>query len=346
VKDAIPETGAVLSFGFLNKRGSEGYSYNWSEHPAVDGSRPLTLLDHVGGTPIFAAVARAKHSPAAYPKLVKWLRTGWSYMDDFVVPQLDATQKEQYQKFTKLVLPLLKRLDETTGQLLLPALADGQIGLVLDAKLASKQWFIAMPASDKALPVLEPALVFGLSDAAKLEKAFDEYRSLTNDVLAALRKVDPDNVPEFKVGPPETRKLKAGTMYFYPLPEIGLEKKLLPNASLSDKIAVLTISQQHSERLLAATPLKTDGGPLADRSRNLAGAVYLDWPALVDAFHPWVAFGVGLSSGGDEDNQKETMKQVNDVFEVLKCLRSYQSAAYFEGKALVTHGETIWRDLP
>jgi len=346
LKDNIPEAGAVLSFGFLSKRGSESYNYDWGQHPAVDGSKPLTLLDHVGGSPIFAAVARAKYSPEAYPKMVKWLRTAWTYVDDFAVPQLDETQKEQYQKFMKVAAPLLKRLDETTGQLLLPALADGQVGLVLDAKLSSKQWFVAMPASDKALPMLEPALVVGVSDAAKLEKAFAEYRSLANDVITTVRKIDPDNVPEFKIPSPQTRKLKAGTMYFYPLPEIGLDKKLLPNAGISDKLAVLTISQEHTERLLTATPLKADSGPLADSKRAMAGAMYLDWPALVDTFYPWAEFGAGLASGGDEDKQKDTMKQVKDVFDVLKCLRSYSSATYFEGKALVTHGETVWRDLP
>lgn len=346
VKDSIPEAGAALTFGFLTNRGTEGYQYDWGEHPAVDGSKPLTLLDHVGGSPIFAAVARAKYSPDAYPKLVKWLRTGWMYVDDFVVPQLDDTQKEQYQKIMKVATPLLKRLDETTGQLLLPALADGQVGLVLDGKLSSKQWFVAMPASDKALPMLEPALVLGVSDAAKLEKAFGEYRSLANDVITAIRKVDPDNVPDFKIPPPQARKLKAGTMYFYPLPEIGLDKKLLPNAGLSDKIAVLALSQEHTERLLTATPLKTDGGPLGDSKRPLAGATYLDWAGLMDTLYPWVDFGVGVASGGDEDKQKDTMKQAKDVFDVLKCLRSYTSATYFEGKALVTHGETIWRDVP
>jgi hypothetical protein len=346
LKENIPEAGAVLSFGFLTKRGSESYHYDWGEHPAVDASKPLTLLDHVGGSPIFAAVARTKYSPEAYPKLVKWLRTGWTYVDEFVVPQLDETQKEQYQKFMKVAAPLLKRLDETTGQLLLPSLADGQVGLVVDNKLSSKQWFVAMPASDKALPMLEPALVLGVSDAAKLEKAFGEYRSLANDVISTIRKIDPDNVPEFTIPPPQTRKLKAGTMYFYPLPEIGLEKKLLPNAGLTDKLAVLSISQEHTERLLAATPLKTDSGPLADSKRAMAGAMYLDWAGLMDTFYPWVNFGVGIASGGDEDKQKDTMKQVTDVFDILKCLRSYSSATYLDGRALVTHGETVWRDLP
>jgi hypothetical protein len=347
LKDNVPEAGAAMSFGFLTKRGTENFEYNWSEHPTVDGSKPLTLLNHVGGNPIFAAVARAKYSPDAYPKLVKWLRTGWTYVDELVVPQLDGDQKEKFQRFMKVATPLLKRLDETTGQLLLPSLAEGQVGFVLDAQIASKQWFIAMPGADKPLPMLEPALVLGVSDSAKLEKAFTDYRALANDVITEIRKVE-SNVPEFKIPPPQTKKLKAGTMYFYPIPEIGLDKKILPNAGLSDKVATVTISQEHTERLLTATPLKADTGPLANNQRPLAGAVYLNWPALMDAIYPWVDYGVGIAAarGGDDGNgQKETMKQVKEFIDILKCFRSYSSATYVEGKALVTHGQTVWQDL-
>ena len=44
-------------------------------------------------------------------------------------------------------LPLIERLGRTTRDMLLPASADGQIGLVIDTKLASKQFVKAMPAN-------------------------------------------------------------------------------------------------------------------------------------------------------------------------------------------------------
>ncbi len=350
LKANIPEAGATLSFGFLTNRGSETYSYDWGEHPLVDGSKPLAMLNHLGGSPIFAAVGRAKYQPEAYPKLVKWVKIAYSYVDDFVLPNLNDEQKEQYQKFTKVAGPLLKRLDDTTGKLLVPALSDGQTGFVLDAKLTSKQWFVGVPASEKALPLPEPAFLIGVSDAAKLEKAFGEYRSLANDILTELRKVDKD-FPEFKVPPAQTRKLKGGTMYFYPIPEIGLDKRLLPNAGVASNLAVLTLSQEHTDRLLTPTPLKVDGGPLADTKRPLAGAAYLDWPALVDTVAPWVEFGVKMRAaqdGGDNADKEadEILKQARTVIDILKCFRGYQSATYVEDKALVTHGEAVYRDLP
>ena len=70
-----------------------------------------------------------------------------------------------FQKAMTSLLPLLGRLNQTTRDKLLPALADGQIGLVIDTKLKSKRFFRAMPAVADPLPMAEPALIFGVSDA-------------------------------------------------------------------------------------------------------------------------------------------------------------------------------------
>jgi hypothetical protein len=38
-------------------------------------------------------------------------------------------------------------------------------------------------------------------------------------------------------------------------------------------------------------------------------------------------------------------KQVRTVLDVLKCYRGSTSATYFDGKVLVTHSESAFRDL-
>src|SRR5438132_6274449 len=66
LKKYIPELGAQVSVSFLTERGFEGYAYDYSEQLVADGSKPLTLLDHVGGSPILAAVGRSKYDPSRY----------------------------------------------------------------------------------------------------------------------------------------------------------------------------------------------------------------------------------------------------------------------------------------
>src|SRR5262249_16126194 len=52
--------GADVSFSFMTGRGYEGYNYDYTKDPSRDGSKPLTLLNHLGGNPVFAAVGRSK----------------------------------------------------------------------------------------------------------------------------------------------------------------------------------------------------------------------------------------------------------------------------------------------
>ena len=77
------EPGASASFSFLTPRGYESYSYNWTQNKTLDDSKRLTLLDHVGGNPVLAAVSRSKYSPQQYDMLVKWLVKGYGYFEQF-----------------------------------------------------------------------------------------------------------------------------------------------------------------------------------------------------------------------------------------------------------------------
>ncbi|MEI4927347.1 hypothetical protein Q8G50_33055, partial [Klebsiella pneumoniae] len=77
----------------------------------------------------------------------------------------------------------------------------------------------------------------------------------------------------------------------YALPkEWGLDRKIVPNAGLSSDVAVLSISRDHTERLLAATPAKI-GGHVLPADRPLAAASALNFAGLIDAIIPWVDMG-------------------------------------------------------
>ena len=138
------------------------------------------------------------------------------------------------------------------------------------------------------------------------------------------------------------------------LPEVGLDKKLLPNAGLSEKMAVLTISQEHTERLLTPAPLKITSGPLSNAKRPLASASYVDYAGFIETVATWVEYGVQAATAvsteqpvvAAADPQDEILKQVRTVFEVLRCFRSHSSATYLEKGAWVTQRETLIQDLP
>lgn len=355
IKARIRNAGATFAVSFLSERGQESYSYDWSEREPGEKPRPLTLLNHLGGQPVLAFVGRASGREDLYKLAVKWSKVAFRYYEEVAVPTMSEEQKQRYEEITKWLIPLLKRFDRATSQLLLPALRDGQWAFVLDAREASKQWASMMPAADTALPLPAPGLILGVSDADLLRQAGEEYRQVANEVLAKIKELGGLFVPEISINSPETKDVGVGKLYYYTLPApLGLDPALLPNVGLSKSVVCLTPTVAQSTRILREQPLKFEGGPLSERNRPATSAVYLNWPALVDAALPWVEYAVRVATsragaGGDKDaaqQREQFVTQARAIGEVMKVLRGAASLSYVEDGATVTHSEVVIRDLP
>jgi hypothetical protein len=335
----------------MTPQGVEWLTHDWTENLTLDGSKPLSLLKHVGGKPIFATVARTKYSPESYANLVKWIRKAYEYAEEFGAGNLPEETKQPYETFKKEAFPLLKRWDETTAKLFLPAFQDSQGGFVLDAKQTSKQWFEAMPKSAEPLPMIEMAFVFSLSDAVALKKAMSEYRLILNDALARVSEHAGGLIPKVEMPTPETKKLGDGEMFFFPIPkEVGFDPRFLPNATLTNSLLVLTLSEDHSKRLIASTPFQGEG-LLEKGDRAIAAFTYFDWAGFVDAIKPWTEIGVEVAyeKMSDEDvknapKKEEVLLHLRTILDVAKAFRSYSAITYMDGKAMVTHSRMLLQD--
>jgi hypothetical protein len=357
LKPSIPKAGAMVGVSLLTDRGMESYSYTWGDHSSLPAAKPLGILSHVGGRPILALVGRGRCEVKDYDLMAKWIKRVHGYFEDIALPQLGPEERSAYNKVMESLRPLAGRLDAATRNKLIPALADGQVALVIDGKLKSQQFCREMPKMDKAMPMIEAALVFGVTNAELLREAMAEYREVWNGGVEIVQKLDPGakEIAKFKIPKPQTAKNAAGTVYYYPAPgEWGIDKQIALSFGLSDKVAVVTASNQHSERLLAATPLGT-GGVLADPNRPLAGAVAFDWAGLVDAVTPWVELGVDVlvkaepdvaKTLGSEPGKPSVADQVRTVLSVLKVMRSITAESFVEDGLLVTHSLVEIRDLP
>ena len=344
LKKYIPKPGAAMAFSFLSPRGWEGYSYNWGEQLGIDGSQQLTILDHVGGSPLAFAAGRRKYDPAGYEMLAKWLGRGVYYGEQLGLSLLEPEQRTLYDRIRAEMTPLVERLDQVTKTMWLPAFKDGQSAIVLDAKLTSKQWQQHLPPAEQPLPLLEVGLVYGVSDAALVKKASSEYFSITREAVKKLHAIVPEAVPEFDVPLPQSREFPEGTVYYYSLPaEWGVDTQIAPNAALSNDFLALTLVPKHGLRLLKQTPLQV-GGPLANRDRPLASAAFCNWAGLVEAVEPWIDYGFAQDVVPEVPEEAEvTLAEAREgtkaVLEFLKCLRTMSSVTYFEDSALVTHSE-------
>jgi hypothetical protein len=334
----------AMDFSFRTTDGWQSFSHDYSE-PSATAKKPLSMLNQLGGNPLMAAVWRSGTTAEEYANLVKWLGIFAAHGEKFV--ESSAPNGDEIIKvYREQAKPLLKELNEIVEKLWLPALADGQEGIVLDGKWTSKQWHAAMPALEKPLPMIEFGLLLGVSDAAKFEKAVEGYRLLVNKVYAKARELNPAGAaPEFEVAKPTVLKVKGVTLAYYAVPEAwGLDALFQPTAGVSDKFAALTLSRGHTERLLKETPLKVASAPLVDPSKSLDGAFYLNWAGIVDVLGPWMEMGANFAP--QNENGPNVADYLPKVLGTMKVFRSYSSVTYREGTGTVTHSEAIFGDIP
>jgi hypothetical protein len=347
----IPAPGASMSYSYLTPRGYETYKYDWTQNLTLDASKPLSIVDHVGGSPLFAIVGRGQHRPQDYDLLVKWIKKGYGYFETVGLPQMPPEEQAKFRQASEIAIPLIKRIDAATRDDLIPALADSQVGLVVDADITSMRWHSELPALGKPLPMAELALVFGVSDADRLKKAGREYLAVARDALSKVREINPDApIPaDYQVPSPQVRETSGGQVYWYQVPpEAGADPQLQPAVGVSKNVAVLSSSIKQVERVLAATPLATKSTVIAER-KTAGAALHFDFAATIDALRPWLELAIAHHDSENEDENKPDAKfiieQVRAGAEILKCYRGTTSVSYLQDGATVTHRESIFEDL-
>ena len=231
VETLLPEPDAQSSIAFFKDHALEGYDYDWTKYPKAEGSKPLGLLAHAGGSPLLAVAAAGRCNVDDYNLLAKWAHTAFGYFQEFAVPQMSEEEKQKFTKFVTRARPLLKQIDTATRTQLIPALAAGQVAFALDGQLKSSRFLASQPSTAKPMPMAEPALVFSISDAGLLRQAGQQYRQAVNGLLRAVHEIEPDGMEEVQIPEPTTAPIAGGSMYYFDLPkDWGLDKQILPNA--------------------------------------------------------------------------------------------------------------------
>ena len=359
----MPEPGDLVGIGFLTARGYESFQYQTGTRPMQDSSQPLTVLDHVGGNPMMLVATRTKQSVEDYDQTISWLKRVAAQAELIAKEKTEPDDWAKYLEAREKGLPLLARLNQATREHLMPALADGQQALVIDAAATSNQWFDKMPKSPQPLPMLEIGFTANVSDAEHLRQGMAEYFDVIQDAIALLHETHPEEVPEIQVPTPETRELAdGGTMYTYSLPaEWGVDAQLAPNAALTKSVAAVSLTPAFTERLLRTKPLEIDTS--LDLHQAAATVSYFEFARFVDAIRPWVDYGGAVAMGqikmnDDEEEEEQTQEQaaavmtagmilpqIDQFLDVAAAMRSFSNVVYHEDGAWVTHSEVHFQDL-
>jgi hypothetical protein len=215
-----------------------------------------------------------------------------------------------------------------------------------------------MPPTEQAMPMIEPAIIVGVSDSAKLKEAFGQLYSAADDFVDALKAADEikgnipggvkgDTIPkDFKIPRPKEYNLKVGKLWGYQLPaEAGVDSRVMPNAGLSENVAVLSMSGRHTQRLLGETD-PTMAGIKLPTNRAYGDVAAFDFTALLDAVTPWIDLALAEGTKQAQPQDAEMVKQhVKTALEVLHCYHGTVAVTYQEGKVTVTRSRSEFKDL-
>lgn len=370
----MPEPSEMSAIGFLTPRGYEGFQYSVGKRPLLDSSKPLSILSHVGGSPLMVIASRSKDNLEAYVELVDWLKRIGGHAETIAEKKAEPEDWARYQEYRDRGVALLQRLDEVMREKLFPALADGQNALVLDTAAKSQQWFDKMPESLKPLPMLEVALVTSVTDADKLRTGVESLLDVARDGYKLMREIEPnEEFAEFELPAPVISEMTGGgKMYSYPLPkEWGVNSLVAVNAGLTDSVAAVSLMPQTTERLLQGIPVSINTSLPLDKPA--ATVVHIEFARMIESSRPWINYGMDVMTGkikpkvekseveeeGEEEEEPAPRQppsaamiqmglfvpQFQQVLDVATALRSATSITYEEDGVWVTHSETHIEDL-
>jgi len=361
-KRRLPIPGPALGYSFLTDKGYEGYSWDWTRNGVLDGSKPLDLLGHTGGSPLLSIVARAKTPPDQFDDFVDWGRMALAFFRKNLLVKADEDDRERFEQAGRQFEPLADRLVTTLRTKILPALVDGQTAFVLDGREKSAKLQRLMPASAEPLPIAAPAIAVRLDDPKLFREGLSDLFALADDLVEEIRRLNPDSLPDgYRIPEPAKSKVEGGALWTFALPNAGLDEQIEPTIGIGDDVAVFSLLPKQASRMLLRTP-QTTGAELSRFGEPLAISAAGDGAGMMDLIEPWVEYvariavlqqrngfvdnDATIGPDGDDDRMRDILRQAGVVIDALRCIRVTVAEAATRPDATVIHWRNVIRDLP
>lgn len=305
IEDLIPDFQGQTAFSFLTKTGSEVWSYARTENVVFDASKPLDVLEHVGGDPIMLLAFRLQDHPEYFATARRIVRKMKDYLDR--VPEMDSlsdSQRDAWKVGLDRGWPLVVQLADIWEHQFLPSMKDGQHAWVLQGgNMSSKQWYKDMPESNTPLAIPEIATITGLSDRKAMSDAWTSLFNLFDKSLELVRELEPNSVrSDYSIPKPVPVETKVGEKYTLLIPDdCPVPKNLAPQVVLTDRYMISTYSEQQSESLVNAKDLSI-AKSLVSTKEACASVSYLDLGRLIQFAKPWVAYAIETAKGNLEED--------------------------------------------
>jgi len=358
----LPEPGAWMSFAHMTDKGFAGETWNWSSNVALDGSQPLSILAHTGGSPFAVVASRTAPGALHLDTLAGWAEMASGFYEKYLVDMMDEDDRAKLDEARETFGPLAEELLETLTSKFGPALADRQLALVLDDETTVDRLHATLPSSADPLPVVEPAIVLGLADADLFKEGLNDLFELADKLVNVIREKDPSSIPEgYRIPDPVETSVNGGTVWSFPLPQSGIADAIAPAVGLGKDVAVFSLVPGQAGRLLTATDLET-GSTLNGFDAALGTAAAADVPAMIDVLESYLVYGsryaavqqregmvgadVELSADDESPMIAPFFEQFQVVLEACRCLKAGVATQTIESGVTVTRWQNLIEDMP
>jgi hypothetical protein len=330
----VPEFKGYTSYSYLIDEGQEGWIQRRSRAVLLDGSKPLSILDHLGGDPMIFLAQRHQYHPEWFGSARKIVRKMRIYLEGLSESEtLSASDAQRLSILLDEQWPNLEQIANAWQDKFLPGTRDGQFAIaVASGNLAQRQWASWMPESSEALPVPEAMLVTGVSDSQLVEDGFVATYQAANQTVDVLRKINPGRIPDdYSIPLPDHETIPTGDRFFYPIPDnCPAPKAMTPQVRLGKQWLSIGYSDPQCGAALEGTPLK-DRAFWWDGSQPMAGASHIHLGKILESILPWVRYGVGRVVDGDLDRNlleraPESLRlTAGELFEITEPLKRFGS---------------------
>lgn len=293
----VPPFQGALSLSFLTDDGWERHDHLRTKDVLMDTSSKLTALDHVGGDPMMMVVTKLQDHPKYFQLMRKIVQKAKARFDSAVEvdwSELDENADlDQAKRSVELVWPFLVRIADTWEKKFLPSMS-GEHAIILSAgNLAAQQWVKDMPPSEEPLPLIELATITSLKDKALFQSGFEDLFTMCDDIVAMIRKQDPNSVPAgYAVPRPTKSEASLGDKFGYPIPsDCPVPKEMMPQMLFSGDFAIGTYSDKQAETLSSSKQLAIGQG-IIDPAAKQGNASYVAFGKLFRFATPWVRYAM------------------------------------------------------
>lgn len=315
VGSLFPEQGAMLRFSYLTENSIEGYQYDYGEVVYLDGSKPLSITNHVGGSPAMVYASRFKNREKFLDVLNAFITLSETFEGT-----IDTEARRESER-------VLREIYDIAESKLFPSTNDGQMAFVLG--LDGTPVPPLVPGENEIdLRTPELAIVMGISDRELFLESMDDFWQLAD--MQSI--VDAQEDMEIVLDDLDGAQLFSVDLGDDITGAIGL----LPSLLVEDDFAAMTLGQGHTERIYSNSPLDLFGDHW-DLNQPACQIFLYDNVQVVAAVEGWGTMAVQFylaMMGGEID--EPTQKTVGHLVEFLKAYKGYSSITREGENGLVT----------